>query len=172
MGLADDRAAFDRLMVEHLPSAQRFAIRLCGDAEAAQDLVQEAMVRAARSWHTYRGEARFTTWLFRIVISAFRDQHEKLRLAGDVGDDVVDRHARDPAQDAAAAEFGRIVAMHVSRLPPRQREVIVLSAYEQLAIGEIATVLEISEQNVRTNLHLARERLREQLSRYVGGEKR
>jgi RNA polymerase sigma-70 factor (ECF subfamily) len=73
----------------------------------------------------------------------------------------------DPAARVELQEFGTIVAKHVSNLPPRQREVLVLIAFEQLNVSEAANVLNVTEQNVRTNLHLARERMREKLAKYM-----
>jgi RNA polymerase sigma-70 factor (ECF subfamily) len=171
MSAAVDRQTFDRLVLEHLASAQRFAIRLCGDADEAEDMVQDALLRAHRSWQTFRGQSKFTTWFYAIVINCFRDRLAA-RTAGvarlaDGADDPPDTTA-DPARQAQSREFGEIVASEVSKLPPRQREVLVLSAYEQMGADQIAVVLEISEQNVRTQLHLARERLRERLSKHAG----
>jgi len=162
-----DRPNFEQLVLEHLAAAQRFAIRLCGDPDVAEDLVQDALLRAHRSWQSFRGESKFTTWLFRIVINCFRDRVEKVARSEPLRGDSIDARASDPAHVALASEFGQTVAREVSRLPPRQREVLVLSAYEQMSIAEIAATLEISEQNVRTNLHLARERMRERLGPHV-----
>jgi RNA polymerase sigma-70 factor, ECF subfamily len=63
----------DRLVTQHLPWALGFATRLTGTPDAAEEVLQEALVRVARSWKSFRKEAEFRTWLFRIVINAFRD---------------------------------------------------------------------------------------------------
>lgn len=163
MGAGDDRTAFDRLIVEAIPAMLRFATRLCGNASDAEDIVQEALLRAARNWRSFRGDAKISTWLFRIVINAFRDQ--PVRGANGIEQDVAVSdigHGR-----AEAEEFGAIVVRHVSNLPPRQREVLVLIAFEQLSTANAAAVLGISEQSVRTNLHIARERMRENLAKYM-----
>src|SRR5437867_12782564 len=111
VSLAFDRTTFDRLVLEHLASAQRFAIRMTGDADAAEDLMQEALLRAHRAWQTFRGESKFTTWLFRIVINCFRDRiAASPRSTGNLTDDVTDVKARDPARDAQSREFGEIIA--------------------------------------------------------------
>jgi RNA polymerase sigma-70 factor (ECF subfamily) len=162
----DGRAAFDRLVVAQIPSLLRFAIRLCGDPDAAEDLVQEALLRAARTFGTFRGRSTIATWLTRIVINVFRDHVEARRPVcqpevhpGDL--------SSDPSRQAQSREFAELVAQCVSRLPPRQREVLVLIAYESFSTRDAAEMLQISEQNVRTNLHLAREKLKEDLSVYV-----
>ncbi|MGA2231282.1 MAG: RNA polymerase sigma factor [Tepidisphaeraceae bacterium] len=164
-----DRQTFDRLVLEHLPAAQRFAVRLTGQPDAAQDVVQDALVNASRRWTTFQGRSAFKTWLFQIVVHAFRDDLERRsrRPASAMEDEPPDRRANDPAVLAASAELGRIVAAAVSNLPPRQREVMVLHTYEELNDLELAAVLDITPQNVRTTLHLARERLRQVLRPYL-----
>jgi len=165
-------ATFDRQVAELIPAMLRLAVRLCGDAHAAEDVVQDALVRAARSSQTFRGEAKLSTWLTRIVVNVFRDQVEcsaRRRDRDELTDDVevdarVMKSSSDPARAAQADEFGRIVAKLVSQLPPRQREVLVLIAYEGLSGRTAAGVLGISEQNVRTTLHLAREKMKQMLA--------
>jgi RNA polymerase sigma-70 factor (ECF subfamily) len=159
-------AAFDRLVVEHLPAALRFAIRLTGDRESAEDVVQDALVRAARGWPAFRGEAAFRTWFSRIVINAFRDRLRRPPLET-MADEMPDDGAREPLAAVLAGELSEIIARHVSALPPRQREVLVLSVYEQFTPAQVAAVLEISEANVYSTLHLARQRLKSQLANYL-----
>ena len=86
--------------------------------------------------------------------------------AGELPDELSD-HAASPVAEAQSRELGEIVAGEVSKLPPRQREVLVLSAYEGMEHREIAAALEMTEQNVRVTLHLARERLKERLAKYL-----
>ncbi|MGH7176315.1 MAG: RNA polymerase sigma factor, partial [Tepidisphaeraceae bacterium] len=102
---------------------------------------------------------------FSIVINVFRDRRETGAI--EASPDVPDPNASEPSAEIESLEFGQLVARHVSSLPLRQREVLVLIAFENLSIGEAATVLGISEQNVRTNLHYARERLRQKLTPFV-----
>jgi RNA polymerase sigma-70 factor (ECF subfamily) len=172
-----DRTTLDRLVRAHLPAALRFATRLSGDADAAEDVVQDALARVARSWGTFRGDATFRTWLFGIVVNAFRDRLDAQRRAGRldggaVSDDVPDTAAVDPAAAAEAGELGRRVARLVSSLPPRQREVLVMVAYEQMTTADVAAALGVTEQNVRATLHAARARLRERLAPYLAEQRR
>lgn len=171
MGWDLDRATFDRLVLEYLPACQRFAVRLTGDVDAAEEVVQEAMVRVARGWTSFRGESKFQTWLFRIVVNAWYDRRRRRKGGEEVGD-VEDRRAAGPVGEAVGKELGEIVAHAVSTLPPRQREVVVMVVYEQMRISEVAGVLGVTEQTVRTSLHLGRERLRQKLRAYLPEEQR
>ena len=150
-------------MLDHLSAAHRFAIRLVHDPAEAEDLVQEAMLRASTHWRSFRGTSAFTTWLIQIVVNVFRD---RLRRRGDeaLAIDPIDARQIDPLASSASAEIGEIIAGAVSTLPPRQREVLVLVAYENLSVTDAADVLGITAGNARTNLHLARERLKLQLA--------
>ena len=85
-----DTDRFAQLLREHLPAAGRLAVRLCGNVDAAEDLLGEAMLRAVRGRDSFRGDAAFATWLYAIVVNAFRDslrakeaRWPMLRLAGD-----------------------------------------------------------------------------------------
>jgi RNA polymerase sigma-70 factor, ECF subfamily len=161
-----DKAALDRLVDEHLPAALRFALRLTGDLDAAEDLVQDALLRVAGRWSGFRGEAQFRTWLFQIVVNVFRDRLRRPRMQALV-DDVDDRRRPGPEEAALDAELGEIVARKIAELPPRQREVLVLSFYEQMPAAEIAEVVGISESNVYSTLHQARARLKRELAEYL-----
>jgi RNA polymerase sigma-70 factor (ECF subfamily) len=164
--LSVDASEFDRLVRDQLKPALRFATRLCGDA-AAEEVVQEALFRTARAWQSFRGESSLRTWFFRIVVNTARDHLRAHRPQNELVDEPVDERSADPPQQMLDRETGELVAREVERLPQRQREVLVLIAYENHRISEAAAVLELSEQNVRTNLHLARQKLRPRLSKHL-----
>jgi RNA polymerase sigma-70 factor (ECF subfamily) len=165
------KAAFDQMVLLHLPACQRFAVRLTGDVHAAEEVLQDAMLRATKSRESFRGDAKFQTWIFRITLNAW---HDHLRARGrhrDVdtpGADVA--YEPDPTDQLAAQELGQLVAHAVSSLPPRQREVLVMTAYEHISIGDVAETLGTTESNVRTNLSLARSRLRHLLRNHLPQE--
>jgi RNA polymerase sigma-70 factor (ECF subfamily) len=169
-----DRQTFDRLMLEHLVAAQRFATRLTGRPDAAEEIVQDALARAAANWESFRGQSAFRTWLFQIVVNVFRD---RLRAragpaALDDANDPADVRTVEPIVAMQARELAETVAVCVSSLPPRQREVLVLVAYEQLTTQQAAAVLGITDGNARTTLHLAREALKKRLAPYLAEEHR
>jgi len=167
MARSSPQNELDRLVTEHLSSAMRFATRLTGNVDAAEEVVQESLVRVARGWKAFRHEAEFRTWLFRIVINVFRDRVAAVRPErGALPSEIADIRGSDPAAEAQQIELGELIAARVSGLPPRQREVLVLTAYERLPAREVATVLAITEANVHATLAVARERLRKELAPY------
>lgn len=154
-----DRRTVDRLVVEHLPAALRFAQRLTGDSHIAEDVVQEALCRVLRQWHCFRGESQFGTWLLGIVVNVDRDRRRRQRHVIPLPrEDVVDTTAQPPVL-AAAEELSRRIRSAIDELPPRQREVTLLMLGERLSASQAAEVLGISEANVHTCLHLARKRV-------------
>lgn len=169
-----NRKGFERLIKRHLEPAMQLAIRLTGDQDAADEIVQETMLKAVRSWTSFRGQSQFKTWLFRIMINAFRDRlkrqkrvRENSEPAGDGQPDTV--HAKTDSVEASleAKELNEVVTLLISRLPERQREVLILSSYQQLSNEEIAATLEIKLANVHSNLSTARKKLKQQLAPYV-----
>jgi len=163
--------SLDRLVVDCLPEALRFATRLTGDLDRAEDLVGEGLVRAVRRWSTFRGEASFKTWFFKILINAFRDRcaaTPALEISLATQDEPGDHGLGDPAAAVMAMELEERVAAEVMRLPPRQREVLVLAVYEGLSTTDISEVLGITAANVHSTLSVARQQLRARLPQYFG----
>ena len=167
MQCSADRDSFDRHVLDNLPALQRFAIRLTGNLEQAEELAQETLLRVTRAWESYRGQSQFRTWLFQVAVNAFRDQLRKRRPPDELPDGLIDLRGPAPWAGAEQNERGRLIAKAVSSLPPRQREVIVLHTFEQLSVTEVAMALEITEVNVRAQLTYARRRLKELLAPYV-----
>ncbi len=94
----------DRLVQMHLNDALQLAVRLSGGPDSAEEIVQEALLRVAKNWKTFRGEAAFRTWLFRIVINVFRDwlkQREHLLLCEEMPNSLPDRKS-------GPARFGNV----------------------------------------------------------------
>lgn len=144
-----------------------FALRLTGDRHAAEDLSQEAFLRAWRKIGSLRDERREKVWLFQITANLWRDQLRRRRLAperaGSLEEELPGRCAfPDDAAEQREEVARALVALDA--LPNRQREVMYLSACEGMAHAEIATVLGCTTDAVKTNLSLARKKLREQFA--------
>ena len=154
-----DRNEVDRLVVEHLPAALRLALRLTLDAHTAEDVVQESLCRVLRRWRTYRGEATFKTWMLQIVVNVDRDRRRRQRDLQPLRVSQVIDKAASPLEQAAADELQTKVRAAIYRLPEKQRDVALLSLGEGLPVRDVAHILETTESNVHTCLHLARKRI-------------
>ena len=154
------------LLDEWVPRVYRFALRLCRDRHAAEDLTQETFLRAWRQRGRLRDGRAARAWLFRITANLWRDQVRRGRLpvarAGPL-DGAAPGRAEPPERRAAdREELARALAA-LDALPPRQREVLYLSACEGLAAAEVAAALGISAAAAKASLSLARQALRRQL---------
>jgi RNA polymerase sigma-70 factor, ECF subfamily len=154
-----DRHTVDRLVVEHLPAALRLALRLTRDANTAEDVVQEALCRVLKRWKSYRGEAAFSTWMMQIVVNVDRDRRRRQSELHELVQDQRDFSAMEPSDQAAATELRDAILTAIDDLPDRQREVALLSLGEGLPATDVAYILETTEANVHTSLHLARKRI-------------
>lgn len=163
-----DRDAFDELVRATYAESYTLAYRLTGNEEDARDVVQESYLRAFRGLKRFRGDAQFTTWLYRITANCAathlgrRSKHHHEELTDDVELDEVpwSRHPEAHAENTALRD--RLQAS-LRRLPPRLRAVVVLRDVYDLPHEAIAAELGISESAAKVRLHRARKRLREDL---------
>lgn len=165
MDEAGQRTEFERQILSQLEPALRVAIRLAGNHHEGEELMQETMLKATANWQSFRQQSSIKTWLYRILINTFRDQlrrQKKWTTESIEIEQCVDRSATVTAT-AAATELQELVAAMIKDLPPRQREVLVLSAYEAMSAEQIAESLSISPASVHSNLSLARKKLKERL---------
>lgn len=171
-----DRGAFSRLVARHGRKATGVAGRILGNRADAEDIVQEAFIRAWRKAPEWRGEAergaRFTTWYYRVLVNLCIDRKRKpandpIEAAGDVADGM-------PAADAAMAsrQTSARVAAAVAALPERQRTALVLCHYEGMTNIDAAAVLELSVGALESLLVRARRSLRDTLADLAGPRER
>jgi RNA polymerase sigma-70 factor (ECF subfamily) len=144
------------------------AYRLTGNEDDAKDVVQDAYLRACKGLRRFRGEAQFTTWLYRITANCSANLLAKRRrnLTEPLGDDepLVDSSgAGDPELRAQSSHDRMVLAAALSALPWRLRQVIVLRDIYDLSHAAIAAELGISEAAAKVRLHRARRRLRDTL---------
>jgi len=160
-----DRDAFAALVRATYDDTYTLAYRLMGNEEDARDVVQEAYLRAYRGIERFRGEARVTTWLYRITAncastqlgSRRRHRHEPLDVTVEPPDSTP---ASDPLDRAVAADLRATVEVAIAELPPRLRAVVVLRDVYDLPHEAIAAELGITETAAKVRLHRARRALR------------
>jgi len=165
---AGDRAAFAVLVREHQDEVYTLARRLVGDPHLAADVAQEAFIRAWRALPNFRGDARFSTWIYRITVNTSWTQKAR---AGRHRATSIDEHIQIPSSvDAEHPEFaGEIVELRsrlrhaLDRLPDAQREVVVLKDIYGWSHAEIADSMGITVTAAKVRLHRARARLAKDL---------
>jgi RNA polymerase sigma-70 factor (ECF subfamily) len=168
-----DEAAFDVLVGRYQARAYRLAWSLLRDAEDARDVSQEAFLRVYRTAGTFRGDARFSTWFYRILVNLCLDHRRRGRWwprllmrrddTSDGAEGLLERQAApllDPGDTLGREQTMAALWAAVDRLSPQQRAAIVLSVQEELSTGQIASILKCSEATVRVHLHRAVSALR------------
>jgi RNA polymerase sigma-70 factor (ECF subfamily) len=159
-----DRRAFDQIVTRHGPLALRVALRLIPNAPAAEDVVQEAMLRAwaqARRFDPQR--ARFTTWLYRIVVNQCIDQRRRVQPEPLPDDFEPPDGAAGADEMLAAHERQAVLTKALRDLPLRQRAAMALVYDEGLSGAEAARILGLSAKAVERLLARARATLRQRL---------
>lgn len=154
-----------KLLEEWAPRVYRFALRLCDDPHTAEDLTQETILRAWRHRERLREPRASGAWLLRITVNLWRDRLRRGRSRVAQAGPLEDRPGtmRTPEQVLAGQEELQRALEAMAELPPRQREVLYLSACEEMSTAEIGEVLGIRADAVKANLSLARKRMRELL---------
>lgn len=163
-----DHSAFEELVRRTHADTFALARRLVSDPDDALDVTQEAYLRAFRSMRKFRGDAQFSTWLYRITANCAsthlgrrrRHRHDELEDELAVIDDAPEH---DPAAMADVALLKERLEAAIAGLPPRLRAVVVLRDVYDLNHAEIAEELGISESAAKVRLHRARRRLRSQV---------
>lgn len=153
----DDLSAFRELYARYERRIYGFCLRFLGDPDAAADAFQDAFKRVIDARHRYRGRGRFESWIFTVARRACLDQLRKDRRAAALGDA---RHAgeREPGvaesperRHATEDELLRLL----SRLPPEQREVLLLSKYYEFTYREIAEITGSTEAAAKQKAYRA-----------------
>ena len=173
-------AEFEALLMESLEPAYRLALRLSGDSEDAQDLVQEAALRASRFRHTFQKGTSFKSWFYRIIVNQFytstRRRKDRTTTSLDSLSDATDiflfaRSAEagliapdaDPAANVVSRMAEDDVARALAALPAEFRTVATLYFIDDLSYQEIAEILGVPIGTVRSRLHRGRHMLQKQL---------
>lgn len=173
-----DRAAFDRLVEAHYRAVYNTAYRMLGTASAAADATQSVFLRVFEALHSFRGDASFATWLYRISMNVCLDElrrrkHQPLSLTEEdedgegAGERDLPDETEQPARTAEQRELQRLVHEGLSRLPEDFRTIIVLYDLRGLAYQEIAEVLDIPLGTVKSRLNRARAALREEMAAHL-----
>jgi RNA polymerase sigma-70 factor, ECF subfamily len=164
-----DRSAFDELVRRTYVDTYTLALRLTADEEDARDVVQEAYLRAWKGLSRFRGDAQFSTWMYRITANTAysavkRRRRHRAEALDAMHDDPVELHP--DLQPEGAAESSAMLdrlSLALEALPPKLRVLVVLKDVYGLSHEEIAEELGISVPAAKVRLHRGRKRLRDLL---------
>ena len=177
--LEGDIASFELIMRRYNQRLFRVARSIIGENAEAEDIVQEAYVRAFNSLRQFEGRSLFSTWLTKIAVyeaTARRRKRRRLRLVipSDSETNMMEFASkdRDASDEASQNELGRVLASAVDSLPSDLRVIFTLRIVEQLSTIQTAECLELTPDNVKIRLHRARLRLQAWIDRKIGEESR
>jgi RNA polymerase sigma-70 factor, ECF subfamily len=175
---AGDRDALERLLERHAPKVLRFGKKMCRDDEDAREVLQDTLLAAARGVRSFRGASSVSTWLYTIArrfCVKLRQRElpparvERADAVGSAAAKLVDP-GRRPDEALAGREIQSVLEAAIRSLDPIYREVLLLRDVEGLTAPEVAEVLDIGIDAVKSRLHRARVAVRERVAPALGLE--
>ena len=169
---AGERGAFETLVNRHADRLYVVVLRFCGNAHEAEEVTQEAFLRAWRGLHRFEGRSEFSTWIYRIGVNEAKRRLETRRPTTsleDSGIDVMDTR-QSPAQRAEQADLERALEHAIGELPADHRLPLILRDIEGLSTSEAAKVMDLKEGAFKSRLHRARIAVREAVADLVTEE--
>ena len=168
--LEGDVNAFEGLVKEYEKNVYNLALRMTGDPEDAADMAQDAFIKAYSSLSSFRGDSKFSVWLFRIVsnlcLDFLRSRKRRptvsLSVENDEGEDMEFEIADESQSPETLLEqklTREAVRCGLDSLPPEQRQILLLREIQGLSYEEIAQVLELESGTVKSRIFRARKRL-------------
>ena len=186
--LDGEQRAFEALVLRHQGRVYALCLRTLGSPIRAEEAAQEVFVKVYRHLGKFRGDSKFTTWLYRVGLNHCRNvqayrarRHEKRHdsLDAEIEADEGSTRRRELASDAPDAEdhlltSERLVIMReeLARLDPIWKEILVLRDVEGLSYEEIGQTLELAAGTVKSRIHRARGELKTRLTRRLKGDER
>ena len=176
---AGSRAAFDSLVRQYEQQVLRLALHLTGSEHDAEDIYQEAFLKAYRYLGNFRFECSFYTWIYRIVTNLCLDQMRRRKtrregngvLVDQSGDEIDllaavsdDRSFSNPAKELERKTLGERIQLALTKLTPRERMVFELKHYQGLRLRVIGEMLNTTEETAKNTLFRATKKLRIQLA--------
>ena len=158
-----DADAFEQLVVAYRDQVFRLALRMCGNEADADEVAQEAFLSAWKALPNFRGDSRFSTWLYQLTSHAAIDlmRREKRQIAAE---DITEVSAPDPGpspqQQAERSETRQAVRDAMGQLSPEYRQIVVLRFLQELSYEEIAAALKLPPGTVKSRLNRAKAQLR------------
>jgi RNA polymerase sigma-70 factor (ECF subfamily) len=171
---AGDAGAFEMLVAAHQSYVYNLAFRVLGNPQEAEDMAQEAFVRAWQALPKFRSQSRFSTWLYRIVTNLCYNRLPGLRRElSAIGEEEIadrpDQRSRVPQEGLEDAERRAWLHRQIDALPDSYRMLVTLRYQRNLPYEEIASITSLPMGTVKTGLFRAKEKLRSALDSYEEG---
>lgn len=175
--LKGDQDAYGEIVELYKDKVYQISYRMLGNSHEAEDIAQEAFIRAFINIHSFNIDLKFSTWLFRIATNLCIDRIRKKKpdyyldaeVAGTDGLNMYSQISSKtdmPEKELESLELEEAIQREILKLPEKYRSVIVLKYIEELSLIEISEILNLPIGTVKTRIHRGREALRKQL-RYV-----
>ena len=155
--LRDDQEAFESLIREHQKMIHALCYRMTGSLADAEDLAQETFIHAYRSFAEFRGQAKVSSWLYRIAINLCLNWRKRVARQARVHEEFAKEAGSGRGEDC---DRGRLVQEALLQLNPKQRAAVILTCYEGLNHAEAARALGCSETTVSWRLFAAKRKLK------------
>ena len=161
-----DKAAFEQLVIRHQELVFSLAYKLTGNREMANDVAQEAFIRAWKAIEKFRGDSTFSTWIYRITVNTAwtlrkkAKKHNTLNI-DDTYEPIVIDEKKDPELVAINSDLSSVLINALDKIPIDQRIIVELKNIEGRSHKEIADYLDISVTAAKVRLHRAHQKLRQ-----------
>ena len=161
-----DKAAFEQLVIRHQELVFSLAYKLTGNREMANDVAQEAFIRAGKAIEKFRGDSTFSTWIYRITVNTAwtlrkkAKKHNTLNI-DDTYEPIVIDEKKDPELVAINSDLSSVLINALDKIPIEQRIIVELKNIEGRSHKEIADYLDISVTAAKVRLHRAHQKLRQ-----------
>ncbi|MDR3297463.1 MAG: RNA polymerase sigma factor [Prevotellaceae bacterium] len=162
-----DRQAFEKMVVVEQESLRRFLLNLCGSQELANDIAQEAFIKAYLNMSTFRGAAKAATWLFAIARNCFYD-HVKKSKAASSATQPIDGNTSHLAAPPSRTDANEELYLALNLLNAAEREIVLLFYMEDKSLKDVAAIVDMPVNTVKSHLR----RAKQQLKKYLDYEKR
>ena len=162
-----DADAFALLVQTYETSVYRLALRMCGNAHDAEEVAQEAFVAAWKGLPSFRGESKFSSWLYQLTTNAaidFLRREKRHRAATPLEDELEPASPDTPQQAVEEDEVRQALQQALDSLTPEHREIFLLRQMRQLSYEEIGRLLNLEPGTVKSRLSRAKKQLRQILT--------
>ena len=176
---ARDEAAFRELVSEHRDRIYNLTLRMLGNKAEAEDVAQEVFITVFKTIDSFREEAKFSTWLYRVAVNHCKNRIKYLARRHDRSKDELDENAgavaeagppgpmRRPDRAVEGAQMEVVLQEAIASLDEDHRVVVVLREIEDLSIEEICEITGLPDGTVKSRLHRARLALRKKITRHL-----